>query len=133
MDWLENLRVSNPYLQISPKTRTLYLWTKRGTRFLFELQVEYQSRKIRLWRISISKSLCSPILGPHILSCQFKRYHQNDESLFGVYPFKKGKRAYDTYNTSTFLKTSYKLERRSCWISTSGYFYVNTQLEGLES
>ena len=27
---LKNLRVSNPYLQISPKTRTLYLWTKRG-------------------------------------------------------------------------------------------------------
>lgn len=23
------LRVSNPYLQISPKTRTLYLWTKK--------------------------------------------------------------------------------------------------------
>ena len=27
---LKNLRVSTPYLQISPKTRTLYLWTKRG-------------------------------------------------------------------------------------------------------
>lgn len=27
---LKNLRVSNPYLQISPKTRTLYLWTKIG-------------------------------------------------------------------------------------------------------
>ena len=27
---LKNLRVSNPYLQISPKARTLYLWTKRG-------------------------------------------------------------------------------------------------------
>ena len=43
---LRVLRVSNPYLQISPKTRTLYLWTKSETKFSFELQVEYQSRKI---------------------------------------------------------------------------------------
>ena len=27
---LKNLRMSFPHLQISPKTRTLYLWTKRG-------------------------------------------------------------------------------------------------------
>lgn len=27
---LNNLRVTNSNLQISPKTRTLYLWTKRG-------------------------------------------------------------------------------------------------------
>lgn len=27
---LKNLRVTNSNLQISPKTRTLYLWTKRG-------------------------------------------------------------------------------------------------------
>lgn len=75
----------------------------------------------RLWRIYITKSLCSPILGPHILSCQFNDYPILESPL---------RKAYLGF---TLLKRKSTFLKRSCWISTSGYFYINTQLEGLES